>query len=312
MPERVGINDRCIKEYQKRINMVLDYIDNNFDMKLSVEILAEVACFSAYHFHRVFHSIAGETINGYIKKIRHSRAAYRLLYSPELTVTEIALECGFSSLSDFSRSFKAFYGTTPSKFSQARKNRGSCINDLHVNARPELFSHKIAVDEESIKNIKRTLLPDLNIAYIRCSGLSKKLENARIENAYKKLFRWGLPRAIINKETLVLGVTLDSPEVVPMNECRYDACITVPHDTQPEGEIGIRLLKSEGTYVMFTIIRNREDANTVFFNMADYIYGYWLPDNGYLPDDKPFIEFYRQDADTGNILTDFHIPIKPF
>ncbi|MFZ5354031.1 MAG: AraC family transcriptional regulator [Bacillota bacterium] len=213
----IKADSKYYKEYQKRINLVLDYIDNNFDKKLSVEILADVACFSPYHFHRIFHSIVGENVSVYLKKIRLSKAAYKLLYSTELTVTDIAFQCGFSSLSDFSRSFKGYYGTSPKSFFRDIKFKPLLCE------RSELFSYKPSVEEIIISTIRCTSVPDLSIAYIRCMGLSKWLENKKIENAFKKLFKWGMPRGIIDEKTSVSGITLDSPEVMALEECRYDA-----------------------------------------------------------------------------------------
>ena len=71
-------------EYRKMMNTVLDYIDGHYQEKMTVEMLAGIAHFSAYHFHRIFHSMTGETINDHIRNIRLSRAAYKLLYSQRL------------------------------------------------------------------------------------------------------------------------------------------------------------------------------------------------------------------------------------
>ncbi len=49
------------KEYISRINKVIDYINDNISEKINLEKLAEIACFSQYHFHRIFTAIIKET-----------------------------------------------------------------------------------------------------------------------------------------------------------------------------------------------------------------------------------------------------------
>ena len=57
-------------EYIARINRVLDYIEENISGDLSLRTLASVAAFSPYHFHRIFRALTGETVNGFIQRIR--------------------------------------------------------------------------------------------------------------------------------------------------------------------------------------------------------------------------------------------------
>lgn len=302
----------CYREYQKRMNIVLDYIDSHYHEKLTVEDLANVAHFSAYHFHRIFHSIVGETVSVYVRNLRLSKSAHKLLYCNQLPVVDIALMCGFASQSDFSRSFKAFYGISPTQYRRTRERRAGSVQDSAGGVALKTGHGRTDPGMELKSTIRIASLPDLNVAYIRCTGLSKELKSSRIENAFSTLFRWGAPRGYIGSRTAILGVILDSPEIVPMEQCRYDVCMTVQEDVVPEGEIGVRRILTEGKYVVFTFLRSRPDADNIFFTAADFIYGCWMPDNGYLPDDKPFLEFFRQDAGTQGVWTDFYIPVKPF
>lgn len=307
-----NISSRCYGEYQKRINIVLDYINHHYQEKLTIETLAQIAHFSAYHFHRIFHSMTGETVNVHIRNLRLSKSAYKLLYCTQLPVVDIALICGFSSQSDFSRSFKSFYGISPTQYRRSKERRAVTIRDFPKDIGPKTRHLKMDLDIELKSTIRTTSLPNLNVAYIRCTGLSSRLKSNRIEDAFSTLFRWGIPRGFICPDTAILGVVLDSPEIVPMEQCRYDVCITVQDNVPPDGEIGVRKIMSEGKYVVFTFLRSRQDASDIFFSAADFIYGCWMPDNGYLPDDKPFLEFFRQHDGAQDIWTDFYIPIKPF
>jgi len=102
-------------EYAQRINRVIDYLRGNLDRQVKLEELANVACFSEFHFHRIFRAVSGETLNNFTNRLRLEKAARLLRYS-EQSLTDIALDCGFSSSATFSRAFRAGYDTSPSQF----------------------------------------------------------------------------------------------------------------------------------------------------------------------------------------------------
>jgi len=102
------------QEYQLRINKVTDYIHNH--QPLSLQKMAGIACFSPFHFHRVFTILTGETPTDYIKRTRIEKAALLLKRNKELSATEIARLCGFSSLSLLSRNFRLHFSMTIRKF----------------------------------------------------------------------------------------------------------------------------------------------------------------------------------------------------
>ena len=104
------------REYTGRINRVMDYVRENLSGDLRLETLARVANFSPYHFHRVFKAIAGETTNDYIRRHRAQKAASHLLQNPRMTITQIAMACGYSSPSSFAREFRRWFGMSASHF----------------------------------------------------------------------------------------------------------------------------------------------------------------------------------------------------
>src|SRR5499433_1395763 len=107
-------------EYAQRINRVIDYLRENLDRQVKLEELAKVACFSEFHFHRIFGAVSGETLNNFTNRLRLEKAARLLRYSDQ-SLTDIALDCGFSSSATFSRAFQSGYDTSPRQF---RKSGG--------------------------------------------------------------------------------------------------------------------------------------------------------------------------------------------
>ncbi|KRE66113.1 AraC family transcriptional regulator [Paenibacillus sp. Soil750] len=98
--------------YETRIQRTLDHIEEHLSGPLSVECLAEVACFSAFHFHRVFQTMVGDAVMEYVRKRRLARAAYQIAHT-EQKLIDIALDNGFQSPENFSRAFKKVFERTP-------------------------------------------------------------------------------------------------------------------------------------------------------------------------------------------------------
>jgi AraC family transcriptional regulator len=109
-------------EYTARINRVIDYIVANLHGDLTLETLARVAHFSPYHFHRIFGAMVGETLHQFIQRLRIERAASMLVVNPKKSITEIALDCGFSGSAAFARVFRDTFGREASVMLQARPN----------------------------------------------------------------------------------------------------------------------------------------------------------------------------------------------
>ena len=63
------------KDYINRINLALNYIDDNLDTELSLESISKIAYYSPFHFHRIFKAVIGEPLNAYITRRRIEKAA---------------------------------------------------------------------------------------------------------------------------------------------------------------------------------------------------------------------------------------------
>jgi AraC family transcriptional regulator len=87
----------------------------NLDTELSLQVLARESGYSRVHFIRMFRAATGYTPHNYLLKLRVDRVR-ELLANPTLSLTDIALECGFSSHSHLSRVFRQVLGATPSEY----------------------------------------------------------------------------------------------------------------------------------------------------------------------------------------------------
>jgi AraC-like DNA-binding protein len=100
-----------------------DHIDRNYAAPLDLDALAAVAGVSKYHFARCFEATYGETPIRYVTRRRIERAQ-DLLRNANLTVTEICLVVGFSSLGSFSSRFRQLVGESPTAYRDRWADRG--------------------------------------------------------------------------------------------------------------------------------------------------------------------------------------------
>lgn len=92
-----------------------DHADRHYDQPLDLEQLAAVAGISKYHFQRLFTATYGMSPAEHLSRRRVERAQ-DLLRATNLTVTEVCMAVGFSSLGSFSTRFSELVGVSPSEF----------------------------------------------------------------------------------------------------------------------------------------------------------------------------------------------------
>ncbi|RYG24764.1 helix-turn-helix domain-containing protein [bacterium] len=142
---------------------------------MRVPALAEFAGFSRFHLTRLFQETTQETLAAFLRRIRLERAAFTLSTS-DLSILEIAVECGYVSPVAFGRAFRQAFGQTPSEY-RACGDQGWKIpspNDLHWNAdfvaEPETASSRFPSSIVS--------MPERTVAVWRVLGNYSRLEGS--------------------------------------------------------------------------------------------------------------------------------------
>ena len=105
-----------------KLLLVTDYINDNIASEIKLSDLANLAGISQYHFSRLFKKSLGISPNKYVIKQRVERAK-SLLKNPELSVTDVALLCGFNSHSHFGQYFRRDRKSTRLNSSHVRTSR---------------------------------------------------------------------------------------------------------------------------------------------------------------------------------------------
>ena len=98
------------------IRKTLDYINENYKNKLSIDDIADNMNFSKSYLSHVFKSVTGHSIVDYINTIRCQNA--KALIQGGYSITQAAFECGFMDVSYFTRTFKNIIGVLPSAIKQ--------------------------------------------------------------------------------------------------------------------------------------------------------------------------------------------------
>lgn len=102
-------------DYLAQMDRALDYIDQNLTGELHLSSVAKEAAMSPAYFSSLFKKLNGMTLWEYVQS-RRIEMAMQMLLSTDRSVTQIAMECGYNSISNFNRSFKAATGHNPVAF----------------------------------------------------------------------------------------------------------------------------------------------------------------------------------------------------
>ena len=269
-------------DYVERVNRAIDHIVRNLAQPLRLEEVSAAAFFSPFHFHRVFKALLGETLNQFVKRQRLERALYLMSHAPERSLTDVALDCGFSSSSDFSRCFKQRYGASPSVFDL----------DAYRNARREEFERVLSSQEGVPRftslpvgqnpdgfEVKLRDMPSRTVAYIRVLDPYRK---GAAQAACERLLAWAIERGLADRQWL--GYMWEEPEIVALKDCRYDVALVVD-DVEPAGEIG--RFEFPPMRVAEVVLSGDLQLEA---RAIDWLYKTWLPRSGFVPDDQPAFE----------------------
>jgi len=109
-------------ETLQRLGRAREFIDHCYDHPLSLDQISEKACFSRYHFLRLFRQVFNKTPHQYLIERRIEKAK-ELLSSEQLRVTDVCFEVGFQSLGSFSSLFHKYVGHAPITYREKARQR---------------------------------------------------------------------------------------------------------------------------------------------------------------------------------------------
>lgn len=276
--------------YQEKLNSITEYIHNNLDSKIDIKTLAELSCFSPFHFHRITRALLGEPIGKYITRTRQETAAKLLRYS-KLKIEIIAYNVGFDTPSSFTKAFKSHFGISPNEY---RKDKSFTIKTTNI------MQTTLNIKTPKIQNIE-----DKTCLYLRMQGNYQTLDYT---SAWAKLWEQVKAQKLFTKGIQHFGLPHDDPKVTDENKIRYDACLIIHKNAKPNGEVGVKTL-SGGKFAVFLY----QGSYKYFADVYDYIFNDWLLNSEYELRDEPVRERYISHPDRvteEKLKTEFYIPVR--
>jgi AraC family transcriptional regulator len=287
-----------LNDYKKRIGCVLEHIEQNLDAPMRLEKLAAVACFSPYHFHRIFRGMVGESVKEYVRRLRLERAAAQLSRGA-VPVIDVALEAGYDSHAAFTRSFKAAFGIAPSACRGLWQIESS--SGVHYGgAAGRSFRSRRQGGKMKVE-IKQ--MEPMRVACLRHVGPYDE-----VGETWDRLLTQMGKEGYLGGNPAMLGICHDDPETTPAEKIRYDACLTVDEGFMGLGPIGVQTVAG-GSYAVMT---HKGPYNRLGESYSRLM-GQWLPRSGRELRDAPAFEIYLNDPQTtqpGDLLTDICAPLQ--
>lgn len=287
----------------KLIEDVLCYIDEHLKENITFEYLADVFGYSSFHFHKIFSSVTGQTITGYLRK-RRLMYAHIELCDTEKTITDICYDNGFGSIQSFNRIFKITYGMLPS---DVRKQNYK-IDYKSVQTIIEGYTKRIHFKGEYIMEPRFAEKNEFILV-----GSRKYTGNGFqvIGEAWQELkTNWD---KIKRKEPNIMYGFEDYSEDFSKEPLQfyYMAAVEVESDIDiPDGMHIKKIPKSY--YAIFTV--NGNNVNGEIGKAFRYIYDVWLPSSEYCLSNElcADFEYYdeRWDCQSSSAQMDLYIPVK--
>lgn len=297
-------SDTSLQRYSQRIQAVERYIHEHLDDAIDLNRLADIACLSPYHWHRVYHAMQGETIHTTVTRLRLQRAAH-LLTSTELPLTHIARKAGYSAAPPFSRAFKAAYGVSPVQYRNTGPHR------------------RYSADDASVGDAKMNVRVENRSAF-DCVAVSHTGSYMEIDKAFSTLFRELMTQQVLDDNVMLMGVYFDDPDMVAESRLESLACAAMDssgRSSDLSGDWSSKVLTHASDEAL-QHWRIPEGPHAVLRHQGPYdglpaayawLFGPWLTHSDREPADEPAYEVYinnPRDTAPMDLLVDICLPLR--
>ena len=109
-----------VEAYRVSVERVIRHMKEHLEEPLDLDQLAQIAAISKFHLVRVFDELTGTTPHHFLACLRVQRAK-ELLLNPQISITDVCIQVGYTSLGTFSTSFRTLVGISPLKFQSMPK-----------------------------------------------------------------------------------------------------------------------------------------------------------------------------------------------
>jgi AraC family transcriptional regulator len=266
--------------YAGRLDRVVTWLTDHLDEALDLARLADVACLSPYHFHRIYRAMQGETVAATVRRLRLHRAAVELI-DGSLPVHRIARRAGYRSQAAFTRAFRAAYDTPPARY------RSALVSS------PDKPTFQVMIRETRA---------------LRLAALEHVGSYGNIGSTFGRLLTMAASQGLPGPETRYFGVYYSDPVDTPKAMQRAHAGLTLPAGRVPKGELQPLELR-EGRYAVVLHVGPFAELGRAY----GWLYGEWLAESGEEPADAPCLEVYLNDpriVRPAGLRTEVWLPLR--
>ena len=278
-----------MNDYEARLIRVLDHIHANPDGDLSLDVLADVAALSRFHFHRVFRAITGATIAETVRHIRMDHAAAMLTHG-DRPITEIAGKVGYRNVSSFTRAFAEVHDMPPGTYRRAGTYRTKLTT---FRTGDPAMTHPVTIQTADPR---------------RFAGLPHRGPYPEVGRALDRLVALLAARGLMERAEGVACVFLDDPETVAPEDLTSLAGVFVSPDFPVEPPLEAREIAG-GRYAVMRYTGPYAGLSAAY----DAFLCTWLPGSGEEPGEAPLFETYinsPEDTPPDKLITEIWLLLK--
>jgi AraC family transcriptional regulator len=260
--------------YRNRINRVIKAIIRDPSGDWTTPALTRLAGVSAFHFHRIFRAMTGETMFAFLQRRRLLRAI-ELINESRFTLTEVALESGFDSSSSLSRAFRKHFNCSPTEYRRERpplllpppRPHPNGKNNLPLEIKKARARHAVIVERKGM----------VDQSFDRAAREAFDVLISEI----KRVNCWHAVRECI-------GMCPDEADMVPDAEARYRAGFIYQGELPPMSDEVQRVTIPGGKWAVSV----HQGSYETLWQSWNRLYRSWLPVSGYAPRDVAPFEIY--------------------
>jgi AraC family transcriptional regulator len=294
--------------YRLKLDAVLNYIDNNLSQTINVSDLSELACFSKFHFHRLFFAHVGVSVGLYVRLVRFKQASYQLAFRTHISLTDIAFDTGFASAASFSREFKKIFGITPSSFrKQPDWQYWHQIFDPMYTPINTYLTQQRDNDMQQSQHFNAVRLVDF--AQTRVAVKEHIGSPSKVMSSVASFIEWRKSYGVLPSKSATYNIFYDDPSLVESDKYRLDICAATDIDI-PENKQGvIAKVIPAGRCAVYRHL----GSDSLLGQSIQFLYAQWLPTSSETLRDFPcFIHRVNlfPDVTEQQSIIDIYLPIE--
>lgn len=289
------------KNYEDRMQRVLDHIDAHLGDDLDLEVLSSVAAFSKFHFHRQFAATFGLSVHRYVQLARMKRASHQLASEKGRSVTEIAMDAGYDAPDAFARAFRGRFGQSPSSF---RKSPDwtpwlAAFGPLN-NARSRLMPVHYEIDDVTIRDV-----PPTPVAILEHRG-----DRAGLPATIETFIAWRKTVGLSPATSPTFNIFRSERTPADPGDYSMDLCVGTELPIDPDDAVMRAGVIPGGRCAVLRIEHDTHNLEPA----ALFLYGSWLPASGEEVRDFPI--YCRRhlslspDGGAQDVVVELFLPLK--